>query len=112
MSLVLALFFALVTTSPCSAEAAQLSRPPRLGPSHGQEDEARARMERDMEKRRNQDRQKQLQRDTEKLLQLATELKNYVDKTNENILSLEVVKKAEEIEKYAHSVKEKMKVAN
>jgi hypothetical protein len=32
-----------------------------------------------------------------------------VDKTNENVLSFEVVKKAEEIEKLAHSVREKMK---
>jgi len=32
-----------------------------------------------------------------------------VDKTNENTLSVEVIKKAEEIEKLAHSVKEKMK---
>jgi hypothetical protein len=32
-----------------------------------------------------------------------------VDKTNENVLSLEVLKKAEEIEKLAHSVKDKMK---
>ena len=32
-----------------------------------------------------------------------------VDKSNENTLSLDVLKKAEEIEKLAHSVKEKMK---
>jgi hypothetical protein len=32
-----------------------------------------------------------------------------VDKSNENLLSLEVVRKAEEIEKLAHRVKEKMK---
>jgi hypothetical protein len=73
------------------------------------EDEERARVERDMAKRANQERQVQLRRDTEKLLKLATELKEYVDKTNENILSINVVKKAEEIEKLAHSVKEKMK---
>jgi hypothetical protein len=36
-------------------------------------------------------------------------LKAYVDKTNENIMSVEVVKKTEEIEKLAHSVREKMK---
>jgi hypothetical protein len=36
-------------------------------------------------------------------------LKQYVDKSNENTLSLDVVRKAEEIEKLAHSVKEKMK---
>jgi hypothetical protein len=36
-------------------------------------------------------------------------LKNYVDKTNENVLSLDVLKKADEIEKLAHSVKMKMR---
>ena len=80
-------------------------------PSGNPEDEARARLEKDMEKRRNLARQEQLKRDSDKLLQLATELKSYVDKSNENVLSMEVVKKAEEIEKYAHSVKEKMKTA-
>ena len=48
-----------------------------------------------------------LQRD--KLLALATELKTDVDKTNQNILSMDVIKKADEIEKLAHSVKERMK---
>ena len=70
-----------------------------------------ARLEKDMEKRRNLARQEQIKRDSDKLLQLATELKSYVDRSNENVLSMEVVKKAEEIEKYAHSVKEKMKTA-
>ncbi len=54
-------------------------------------------------------RQQNLRKETAKLLQLATELKQYVDRTNENMLSVEVIKKAEEIEKLAHSVKEKMK---
>jgi hypothetical protein len=62
-----------------------------------------------MEKKANQQRQLELKRDTEKLLKLSTELKEYVDKTNENILSLDVVKKADEIEKLAHSVKMKMR---
>ena len=66
-------------------------------------------MRRDMEKKANQQRQAELKRDTEKLLKLSTELKDYVDKTNENILSLDVVKKAEEIERLAHSVKMKMR---
>ncbi len=62
-----------------------------------------------MEKKANKQRQEQIRRDTEKLLKLATELKAYVDKTDEHILSLNVIKKAEEIEKLAHSVKDKMK---
>lgn len=58
---------------------------------------------------RNSDRQKQLVQDTNKLLALATELKQDVDKTNKDMLSVDVVRKADEIEKLAHSVKERMK---
>jgi len=61
------------------------------------------------EKAANKKRQEDLQRDTDKLLQLATELKQYVDKTNENVLSIEVIKKAEEIEKLSKSVQKKMR---
>jgi hypothetical protein len=57
----------------------------------------------------NRQRQQQMKRDTDKLFQLATELKQSVDKTNENILSIEVIRKTEEIEKLAKSVREKMK---
>jgi hypothetical protein len=65
-----------------------------------------------MEKKANEQRHADLKRDTDKLLQLSTELKQYVDRSNENILSVDVVKKAEEIEKLAHSVKVKMKGDN
>lgn len=58
---------------------------------------------------RNSDRQKKLVEDTDKLLALATQLKQDVDKTNKDVLSLDVIKKADEIEKLAHSVKERMK---
>ena len=65
--------------------------------------------QREMEKGRNKERQLSLKKDTDRLLQLATELKQYVDKTNENMLSLDVIRKAEEVEKLAHQVKEKMR---
>ena len=51
------------------------------------------------------ERQKKLAADTDKLLELATDLKKQVDKTNKDILSVDVVKKAEEIEKLARSMK-------
>jgi hypothetical protein len=54
-------------------------------------------------------RQKQLKEDTAKLLRLATELKDAVDKTNEHVLSLDVVKKADEIERLAKHVKTNMR---
>jgi hypothetical protein len=55
------------------------------------------------------ERQGRMKADSEKLLRLAAELKDSVEKSNGNILSVEIVKKAQEIEKLAHSVKEKMK---
>jgi hypothetical protein len=77
----------------------------------GHQDEELKKWKKDATKKANQKRQAEIQQDTEKLLELATELKEYVGKTDENVLSLNVVKKAEEIEKLAHSVKEKMKIS-
>jgi len=65
-----------------------------------------------MEKKANEERQAELKRDADKLLKLSTELKDYVDKSNENVLSVDVIRKAEEIEKLAHNVKTKMKGDN
>ena len=64
---------------------------------------------RDIAKKQNELRQQEIKQDTDRLLELATELKQYVDKTNENIISLDVIKKAEQIEKLAKNVKDKMK---
>jgi len=69
-------------------------------------------MEKRQQLERNKQRQQQIKRDTDKLLQLATELKLSVDKTDENQLSLEVIRKAEEIEKLARTVREKMRANN
>ncbi|MGH8632035.1 MAG: hypothetical protein ACREU7_14905 [Burkholderiales bacterium] len=66
-----------------------------------------------MEKRRKKELNKarftELKRDTDKLLELATELKTHVDKADENMLSVDVLKKTEQIEKLAKSVRDKMK---
>jgi hypothetical protein len=82
-------------------------QPPGAAPADESEEASRARKE--MEKKANAQRQADLKRDADKLLKLSTELKEYVDKSNENVLSVEVVTKAEEIEKLAHSVKVKMR---
>ena len=80
--------------------------PPRETPAESRDD---AHLRHDREKAMNQKRQEDLKRDTERLLQLATELKEDVDKTNENVLSLDVIKKADEIEKLAKNVRDRMK---
>jgi len=79
---------------------------------HETEDQWTQQQRREMLKKQNAQRQQDIKKDTDQLLDLATELKEYVDKTNENIISLDVIKKAEQIEKLAHSVREKMKGGN
>ncbi len=76
---------------------------PPIGPSLSPEIQAK------QARSRNSERQKQLVQDTDKLLVLATQLKQDVDKTNKDVLSVDVIRKADEIEKLAHSVKERMK---
>jgi hypothetical protein len=58
---------------------------------------------------RNDERQKRLVSDTDKLVALVTQLKTDVDKTDKYMLSLEVVRRSEEIEKLARSIKERAK---
>lgn len=55
------------------------------------------------------DSKKQISTDSAQLLAMAVALKAEVDKTNKDVLSINVIRKADEIEKLAHTVKEKMK---
>jgi hypothetical protein len=104
------LFFVLIIPSMVQAQIGPNN--PGQEPGHPPaETEEMRKFKKEATKKANKERQADIKRDTEKLLQLATELKEYVGKTDENILSIDVVKKAEEIEKLAHSVKEKMKTS-
>jgi len=58
----------------------------------------------------NAERRRQIAEDASQLLQLATGLKAEVDKTDKDTLSLGVIRKADEIEKLARAVKDKMKL--
>ncbi|GGA57912.1 hypothetical protein GCM10011507_06580 [Edaphobacter acidisoli] len=60
-------------------------------------------------KMRNNDRQKQMVNDADKLLDLATQLKQEMDKSGKNVSPDDVARKAEEIERLAKSVKDRMK---
>jgi len=62
------------------------------------------------EKRMLEENEKDIKKKVEKLYQLATELKAEVDKTDSSkVLSLNLVRKAEEIEKLAHDIKNRSK---
>jgi hypothetical protein len=116
---ILPFLLAVVSALPAACQSENQHRPrasawqqssPRSPQQRRQEqDEELSTIQKENAHKANQQRQMELRRDTDKLLQLTNELKQYVDKTNENILSLEVIRKAEEIEKLAKSVKEKMK---
>ncbi len=54
-------------------------------------------------------RQFEIKRDTEKMFQLTAELKESLEKSGQNVMSMDDIKKAEQIEKLAHGVKSKMK---
>jgi hypothetical protein len=55
------------------------------------------------------DRKRQISDESTQLLAMAVALKAEVDKTNKDVLSLNVIRKADQIERLAHNVKEKMK---
>jgi hypothetical protein len=114
--LVAGLMIALAPPAWSQRQGAQPPVPPGdrsgLGNAPADGDEASTRLAHEMAKKANLERQAALKNDAEKLLKLAVELKASVDKSNENLLSMDVLKKAEEIEKLAHSVKDKMKGPN
>ena len=56
-------------------------------------------------------RQKQMTTDTEKLVALANQVKAEMDKNLQSPLSMESVRQVEEIEKLAHSVRDKMRAS-
>ena len=99
--------------------SAQQTAPPQLPQTPGspaqaptspdENDPMARRMATQLALKRNASRQQQIVDDTNKLFELAKQLKEEVQKSNKNQLSVSVVKKAEEIEKLAKSVKDKMK---
>jgi hypothetical protein len=90
-------------------QSAATNTDPQFGQRRNQEDPIEIRMERERQKALQKERFESLKKDTDKLLQLATELKESVDKANKDMLSLEVIRKTEEVEKLAKKVREKMK---
>lgn len=99
---VVLLFAGIIVAAPEAPGAPQIE---------SRQDPAQKEMQDRMMKEANKKRQQDIREETDKLFQLATELKAAVDKTNENMLSLDVVRKAEEVEKLARKVKDKMKEA-
>ena len=79
--------------------------PPEPPPFGHRDDNAKTVEQVQIQKAQNANWQKQLTQDTAKLLELAKQLKEEVDKSNGSTLSVDVIKKATEIDKLAKSVK-------
>lgn len=78
-------------------------------PDPRETDVGRASIAEKQERLRDSERQKRLVADSDKLLELATQLHADVAKTDKHVLSLDVIRRAEEIERLAHGVKQRMK---
>lgn len=116
--LVFASAFSAQTRTPIQPAGAAPAKPslplaqvpdPQFNQRRNQEDPIEIRMERERQKALQKERFESLKKDTEKLLKLATELKESVDKATKDTLSLEVIRKTEEVEKLAKQVRQKMK---
>lgn len=112
----LSAMFADATSQTATPPAQTQVRPTASGPptldGSGEPDPMTRRLTEQQMLKRNTQRQDQIIADSAKLLALAQELKAEVDKSNKNTLALNVVKKAEEIEKLSKSIKEKMRDGN
>jgi hypothetical protein len=99
----------LAGASLCKAQ--QIHLPPAVSQSQGMDSPpvtSNDSVQRQQAVAANAQRQVEIRRDTDKMAELTQELKEYLAK-NDHVMSIDAIKKAEQIEKLAHSVKGKMK---
>jgi hypothetical protein len=82
---------------------------PGMGTADSAPDPMRGAMREQMLRQANEQRHKKMLDDANKMVQLSNELKADVEKTQKDELSVEVLKKAAEVEKLAHDVQQRMK---
>jgi biopolymer transport protein ExbD len=95
-----------------TVSAQQIHLPPAVSQSQGMGNvpvRANDETQRKQAMAANLQRQAEMKRDGEKLAQLTQELNDYLQNKGEGVISVDALKKAEQIEKLAHSVKSKMK---
>lgn len=68
-----------------------------------------AHMEQERQQMLAEQRQKRMLEDADRLVQMAQQLKESVDKSNKNTLSVDVIRNAERVEKLARQVKDNMR---
>jgi hypothetical protein len=101
---------AVARAASLSGQAKPSGRPLPSDPSNPDSDDHGASPEKSPTKAMLEANEKDIKKNIERLYQLATDLKTEVEKTDSSqVLSLALVKKAEEIEKLAHDIKMRAK---
>lgn len=95
------------TPAPAPGRGGVVGLPPING--RDQPENPLPRMEEQQARSRNRERQKRLVADTDRLLALIEDLKHQIEQTDKDGQPVDVTKKAEEIERLAKSIKERMK---
>ena len=97
----------------CNAQDSKPSESPAVTTSTAQAMDSKANPAKDDKAQKgtsgDSERKKQIEDESAELLNMALALKAEVDKTTKDTLSMNVIKKADQIERLAKSVKEKMK---
>lgn len=106
------ILFCILLGAAAAVSAQQLPLPPAITVSQGMAnvpitygDE----VQRQLVMAANAQRQVEIKRDSEKMAELTQELNNYLQKAGSTVMSIDALKKAEQIEKLAKSVRSKMK---
>lgn len=105
-------FFAISLGMVASTSAQQIHLPPAVSQSQGMGDVPVTNgndVQRKQAMAANLQRQEEMRKDSQKMLQLMQELNQYLQNKGQGTISVDEVKKAEQIEKLAHSVRSKMK---
>ena len=111
-SLSILILVAMMLAAIGAVSAQQIHLPPAVSQSQGMGNvpvRANDDTQRKQAMAANLQRQAEMKRDGEKLAQLTQELNDYLQNKGEGVISIDALKKAEQIEKLAHSVKSKMK---
>ncbi len=108
LSVLIVLSLLLASMSYGTETMSAVPRDPQIGtqtPPDPLEKQAEKQRDREMQRQRYID----LKKRAERLLEVATELKQYVDRAGDNVMSLEVLKKAQEMEKLSKDLQKRMK---
>jgi len=95
--------------TPGLSQPTDAPRVPGMGTADSAPDPMRDTMREGMLRQANEQRHKKMLDDANRMVQLSNELKADVEKTQKDELSVEVLKKAAEVEKLAHDVQQRMK---